>query len=102
MVCNQVFVLVKIKRDLDLTDMNGSLKEISLSLRDAYMDIGGRTKSGTRVERARVRGIKLLKNRTICLLFPLILSYSRGEKEPSFELVGQQCIYIYRQRDLAT
>jgi hypothetical protein len=33
---------------MDLTDMNGGLREISLSLR----------------ERARVRGIKLLKNRT--------------------------------------
>jgi hypothetical protein len=57
MVCDQVFVLMKIKRGIDLTDMNGGLREISLSLRDAYMDIGGRTKSGTRVERARVRGI---------------------------------------------
>jgi hypothetical protein len=48
MVCDQVFVLIKIKHGMDLTDMNGGLREISLSLR----------------ERARVRGIKLLKNRT--------------------------------------
>jgi hypothetical protein len=65
MVCDQVFVLMKIKRGMDLTDMNGGLRGISLSLR----------------ERARVRGIKLLKNRTICLLslpHPVLLPEGEG------------------------
>jgi hypothetical protein len=70
MVCDQVFVLMKIKRGMDLTDMNGGLREISLSLRDAYMEIGDRTKSGTRVERARVRGIKFKKTGHLSVIPP--------------------------------
>jgi hypothetical protein len=78
-----MFVLMKIKRGMDLTDMNGGLREISLSLR----------------ERARVRGIKLLKNRTF-VRYPSLLSFSRREKVRSFELVGQQWLINIHQRFL--
>jgi hypothetical protein len=78
--------------------MNGGLREISLSLRYAAMDGGGRTESGTEVENevrnpsreGQGEGNKIFEKQDIVCSPSLILSFSRREKVPSFELVGRQ------------